>query len=64
MVDSAYDFMIAGIEEYDRYVGWCDQEGLDPEDAASEQAWQKACEQAAEDAAAERAEERLMHPSM
>lgn len=61
MSDSAYNFMIASIEEYDRYVGWCDQQGFDPEDLASEEAWRQACEQAAEDAAADRYEERRMY---
>jgi hypothetical protein len=60
MIES-YDQRLAAeydrtISEYDHYVDWCDEAGLDYEEASSAELYEREMEQQAEDYAVERAE--------
>jgi hypothetical protein len=51
---------LASNEEWDYYVSWAEEEGLDTESDDSWEAWKAYCDQMAEDAAVDRYESKMM----
>jgi hypothetical protein len=51
---------IAGIDEWEYFSEWADEQGLDPYENDSWESWQAYCDQMAEDAAVDRYEAKMM----